>query len=145
MSLLDIRNLTVEFKTDYQGRPRLICYPSRLNQVFMNILVNACQAVEERSESEQDFEGLIMIKVRTRTDWMEVTFDDNGVGISEATREHIFEPFFTTKPVGTGTGLGLAITFTAIEDLDGELHVESEPGRGSIFVLRLPINQGATA
>jgi two-component system NtrC family sensor kinase len=110
--------------------PMIRCYPQQLNQVFMNLLVNASQAIENQGE----------IRVRT---WQEVdsvcaSVSDTGCGILEGVLSRIFEPFFTTKDVGKGTGLGLSITYDIIKKHKGEIFVESRPGEGTTFTIRLP-------
>jgi len=111
--------------------PPINCYPQQLNQVFMNLLVNAAQAIEKQGE----------ITVRS---WHEngsvyVSVSDTGSGIPPETLNRIFEPFFTTKEVGKGTGLGLSITYDIVKNHEGEITVESEQGKGTTFIVRLPI------
>lgn len=114
----------------YGELPRIQCYPSRLNQVFMNLLVNAAQAIE----------GTGTIQIRTGLDSGEVFVEvrDDGCGITDETQKQIFDPGFTTKGVGVGTGLGLAISYQIIRDHRGRIDVESEPGKGTLFRLVLP-------
>ena len=107
----------------------------QLKQVFMNLLVNAHQAIEAREEREP---GVIRIETRELEDEILVRISDTGVGIPESARSRIFEPFFTTKPVGAGTGLGLSTSFSIIERHGGRITVESEIGRGTVFEVRLP-------
>jgi len=116
---------------DLETLPLIRCYPQQLNQVFMNLLVNASQAIETQGE----------IRVRT---WLEgdsvyASVGDTGCGIPEEVLNRIFEPFFTTKEVGKGTGLGLSITYDIIKKHKGEIFVESRPGEGTTFTIRLPI------
>jgi signal transduction histidine kinase len=121
----------IEVIKDYGNLPKIECHPGRLNQVFMNLLLNACQAVKGpgtiRIETRQDGE-FVVLKVR-----------DSGEGIDPENRDRIFEPFFTTKPVGTGTGLGLSVSYAIIRDHKGTITVESEKGKGTEFTIRLPI------
>ncbi|WNG34107.1 response regulator [Archangium violaceum] len=110
-----------------------------LGQVFLNLLVNAADAIPDGQSTTQE------IRVVTRqegTSHVRVEIHDTGRGIPPELRERIFEPFFTTKPVGVGTGLGLAICRRLVTEMGGELCVESEPGRGSVFLLRLPTTEG---
>jgi two-component system NtrC family sensor kinase len=111
--------------------PMTRCYPQQINQVFMNLLVNASQAIEKQGE----------IKVKTWHDHASIyaSVSDTGCGIPESVRTRIFEPFFTTKEVGKGTGLGLSITYDIIKKHKGDIHVESEPGNGTTLTIRLPI------
>jgi two-component system NtrC family sensor kinase len=107
------------------------CYPGPLNQVFMNILSNAIQAMPG--------EGAIHIQTSTKAGWAVVSIKDNGVGMSEEVKKRIFEPFYTTKDVGEGTGLGLSITYGIIEKHLGKIEVKSTPGIGTAFILYLPL------
>ncbi len=123
-----------EVKKDFGKLPLMPCYPQKLNQVFMNILVNAAQAIEDRGE--------IRIKtyvVDTPKEGIEVIIEDTGKGMTEEVKKRIFEPFFTTKPVGKGTGLGLHVSYKIVKAHKGEIRVESEPGKGTQFTIFLPI------
>lgn len=112
--------------------PFLNCYPQQLNQVFMNILVNAAHAIEGH--------GVIKISTLRDADDIVVRISDNGKGIAPEHLSRIFEPFFTTKEVGKGTGLGLSISYDIIKKHGGVINVESEVGVGTTFVIRLPLN-----
>ncbi|MFZ5775248.1 MAG: ATP-binding protein [Thermodesulfobacteriota bacterium] len=107
------------------------CYPQQLNQVFMNLLVNAAQAIENRGE--------ITIKTWQQGDNLFVAISDTGMGIPADNLHLVFDPFFTTKEAGKGTGLGLSIAHQIIEKHKGEIAVESEVGKGTTFTIRLPI------
>ncbi len=122
---------------DYGDLPRVRCLPAQINQVFMNLLVNAGQAIAER--------GIITIRSGIDNDrvWMEVA--DTGAGMSPEVRRRIFEPFFTTKPVGKGTGLGLSLSYDIIvKKHGGRIDVASEPGRGTTFRVWLPVTAALT-
>lgn len=121
----------VEIKKDYGIRTPLICNISKLNQVFMNILVNACHAIPEKGE--------IVIKTRIESDMAIVEISDTGEGITEEVRKKMFEPFFTTKAAGIGTGLGLSISHKIIEQHNGEILVNSKVGEGTTFIIKFPI------
>ena len=121
--------------------PRVSGSESQLSQVFMNLLVNAAQAIPEQSEKE----GEIVIEARTDTRWYNLTVSDNGVGIDEDQLAQIFEPFFTTKPFGKGTGLGLSISQDIIQRHGGSLRAESTPGEGTRFHIRLPLAEQGKA
>jgi signal transduction histidine kinase len=110
--------------------PPIECHPGQLNQVFMNILCNAQQAIEGP--------GTITITTRERPDGVELCFADTGRGMSPEVKRRIFEPFFTTKEVGKGTGLGLSITYGIIQKHGGTITVESSPGAGATFRITLP-------
>ncbi len=116
---------------DYDSNlPMVECYPGQLNQVFLNILSNAVQAIEGAGE--------IYVTTRSLPDHYQITIRDTGKGMDRETRQRIFEPFFTTKPVGQGTGLGLAISYGIIQKHRGEIRVESEINRGTTFTMSLP-------
>jgi two-component system NtrC family sensor kinase len=119
---------------DFETLPRIDCQAGHLNQVFMNVLTNAAQAVPG--------EGHIWITARLRGDRVVITVKDSGPGIPAAVLPQIFEPFFTTKEVGLGTGLGLAISLGVVRAHGGTIDVESPPGEGATFRIELPIHQG---
>ncbi|OIP70294.1 MAG: hypothetical protein AUK43_09920 [Oscillatoriales cyanobacterium CG2_30_40_61] len=125
------------------GNIRLInCYVGQLNQVFMNIFINAIDALETVPQNSPP-QILINTDIITDSDkkqWVKIEISDNGSGMAETVRSRIFEPFFTTKPVGQGTGMGLAISYQIIvEKHQGQLLCTSTPGEGSTFVISLPI------
>lgn len=112
--------------------PRVMCYPQQLNQVFMNILINASHAIEEH--------GTVTIKTEATEKEVIIKFSDTGKGIPEENMAKLFDPFFTTKAVGKGTGLGLSISHGIIEKHKGHIDVESEVGKGTTFSIRIPLN-----
>jgi signal transduction histidine kinase len=122
--------ITVE--KDYGELPRVRCYPGQLNQVFLNLLMNACDAL--------DPEGTIRIHTRPTSEGVRLEFSDDGPGIPEEVRSRIFDPFFTTKPVGMGTGLGLSLSHGIIERHGGRIQVESEIDGGTTFQIDLPLD-----
>jgi PAS domain S-box-containing protein len=117
----------------YETFPPIECYPSQLNQVFMNLLSNAIDAVDA-VESPQ-----IEISTSCVGDMVKVSIRDNGVGIPDSVKNKIFDPFYTTKPVGKGTGMGLGISYQIIERHQGRIWCESRLGEGTTFVIELPI------
>ena len=122
----------VRVERKYGKIPKVTCYPSQLNQVFMNVLSNAAQAVD-------DDEGEITIATKKLSGGrVEVSIRDNGKGMAKATVEKIFDPFFTTKALGSGTGLGLSISYGVIQKHGGEILVSSEVGAGTEFRIVLP-------
>ena len=129
---------SVVLTKDYRELPPVRCFPMQLKQVFMNLLVNAYQAIEERSDDER---GQIRLRTRAVEGAVEVEIEDNGVGMASEQAQRIFEPFFTTKDVGDGTGLGLSTSYNIVRRHGGSLEVESEPGRGTRFLLRLPLEE----
>ena len=113
--------------------------PAELSQVFLNLLVNAAQAVEEAVGKDSGRKGTITVTTRSEEGWVETRIADTGKGIPEGIRENIFDPFFTTKDVGKGTGQGLAIARSVVvEKHGGTLTFETEEGKGTTFVIRLP-------
>jgi signal transduction histidine kinase len=113
--------------------PLLTCTPSQINQVLLNILNNAAQAMTKS--------GQILIKSWADTRCAYLSIQDNGAGIPNDIQQRIFDPFFTTKAVGEGTGLGLAISYKIVQQHGGTIRFASEPGRGTRFVISLPLSQ----
>jgi signal transduction histidine kinase len=147
-ALLVARNewkYVAEVVTDFDERlPLVNCLAGDLNQVFLNIIINAAQAVEE-SVRERGGRGRIEVGTRRAGEWAEIRVQDSGVGIPAAFRDKIFDPFFTTKAVGRGTGQGLAIAHSIVVDKHGgSITVQSEEGHGACFFIRLPLG-GAKA
>ncbi len=128
---------------EYGNLPKVECYAGTLNQVFMNILVNAIDALEE--VNAKDNPGRITIRTSVvDSQWVEVAIADNGPGIPEQVKQRIFDPFFTTKPVGKGTGMGMSISYQIItEKHNGKLECFSTPGKGTELAIRIPIQQQA--
>jgi signal transduction histidine kinase len=123
----------IDIVKNYGNLQLIECYPGQLNQVFMNLLSNAIDAIDDK--------GTITINTSMSSRWIEVIIKDTGQGIPENIREKIFDPFFTTKGVGKGTGLGLSISQSIIEKHSGTIDVKSEKGKGTEFVIRLPVKQ----
>jgi signal transduction histidine kinase len=121
----------------YGKLPEVKCLASQLNQVFMNLLVNAAQAIQNR--------GVITIATGAQEGWVWVRISDNGSGIPPENLKRIFEPFFTTKPVGSGTGLGLSLSYSIVNKHGGRIEVASKPGVGTVFTVRLPVTPPASA
>ncbi|MCZ7584344.1 MAG: ATP-binding protein [Deltaproteobacteria bacterium] len=126
----------IEIVKEYGEVPRLIGSPGKLNQVFMNILHNAIQAIEDR--------GTITLRTRVEDgNKAVIEIQDTGSGIPDEVLSKIFDPFFTTKKVGEGTGLGLSLSYSIIQDHKGKLSAESQPGKGTTFHIELPIHGAA--
>ncbi|NVE00505.1 ATP-binding protein [Massilia sp. BJB1822] len=119
-----------EVVREYGQLPPIECLASQLNQVFMNLLVNAGQAIKDK--------GMIRIRTGAEKGWVWVEIRDSGVGIAPEHLNRIFEPFFTTKPVGSGTGLGLSLSYSIVHKHGGKIDVASQPGKGTAFRILLP-------
>jgi two-component system, NtrC family, sensor kinase len=133
----------IKVTLNYGNLPKLECYPGQLNQVFMNILVNAIDALEEKTHLLQP-EILIKTSV-LNNDSAVISIIDNGMGINETVQSQLFNPFFTTKEVGKGTGLGLSISYQIITELHkGKLECHSTPGNGAEFIITIPITQNTS-
>ncbi len=126
----------VRLEKHYGELPLVECHQSEINQVLMNLLINAGQAIENR--------GSIIIATGAENGEAWISIADTGCGIAPEAMQRIFEPFYTTKPIGRGTGLGLAITYSIIAKHHGRIEVSSEPGAGSAFRLVLPVVQPVT-
>ncbi len=145
--------LTIEIVKDYGELPLIECYPGPLNQVFMNLLANAIDVLEEsvrqdldhhRMDDFQDIRsGVISISTQvTVSHQAQIVISDNGLGMSEMVRSNMFNPFFTTKPIGEGTGLGLSISHQIVtEQHQGQIRCDSTLGVGSQFVIEIPLHQ----
>ncbi|MGB3790105.1 MAG: ATP-binding protein, partial [Phormidesmis sp.] len=134
----------VEVVKDYGQLPLVECYAGQLNQVFVNLMSNAIDALEDRRLSKAGANGCTLwVSTQVIADGsVQIAVADNGPGIPEAVRSRIFDPFFTTKPVGKGTGLGLSISYQIItEKHHGTIACDSEIGKGTKFVVQLPIQQ----
>jgi signal transduction histidine kinase len=140
----------IQIVKQYSKLPLVECYAREVNQVFMHLILNAIDALEEVNH-DRDFQEImdhpnqIVIRtVQTEPNQVQIMVIDNGIGILEELRSRLFDPFFTTKPVGKGTGLGLSISYQVItEKHGGKLWCESMPGRGTTFVLELSISKSA--
>ncbi|MCZ0904458.1 ATP-binding protein, partial [Microcoleus sp. HI-ES] len=157
------RNRPIQIVKEYGKLPQIQCYVGQLNQVFMNILNNAVDALANvrnrklelasySEEERQDFAGLplscaALPWIRIRTDVLEnnrvaIVISDNGSGMAESVKCRVFDPFFTTKPVGKGTGLGLSISYQiVVERHGGTLQCISAPGEGTEFAIEIPLRQ----
>ncbi|MBC8555769.1 MAG: HAMP domain-containing protein [Candidatus Brocadiales bacterium] len=137
-STLNIVWHELKYKTtvekDYGKIALTKCYPQQLNQVFMNLLINAAQAIEKQGE--------IKIKTWNGDGTINISISDTGQGIPEDKISKIFEPFYTTKPVGKGTGLGLSIAYEIVHKHNGEITIDSEVGKGTTFNIRIPVIGG---
>ena len=129
--------------TDFdRSLPEVSCHPGEINQVILNLVVNAAHAIEEQVKQGRMPKGVITVVTRRKDGWAEIQISDTGGGIPEAIRPRIFDPYFTTKEPGRGTGQGLAICHPVIVDKHGgRIFFESEVGRGTTFTINLPIDK----
>ena len=137
---LKLRGIEVDWKLD-PDLPFILADPDRLEQVFINLILNARDAIEEKWASRESESGDKRITLKTTSNEKTVTAEvcDTGVGIPQGAADKIFEPFYTTKEVGKGTGLGLSISYGIVKDCGGTIRVQSESGRGACFILTFPI------
>jgi two-component system NtrC family sensor kinase len=138
-STLNIAWHELKYKADiikeFDDIPEIECVPSQLNQVFMNLMVNAAQAL--------DHQGTIILRTKCEKNQVVVEIEDSGSGIKPEHLNRLFDPFFTTKPIGTGTGLGLSVSYSIINKHNGEITVDSQLDKGTCFRICLPIHQPA--
>jgi len=127
----------VTLEKDYRSLPPVQCYARQLDQVFINLLVNAAQAITDK--------GTITVSTRHDDTHAVVAIADTGAGIPKEKLKKIFDPFYTTKPVGKGTGLGLNVVYNIVRRHRGSISVKSEEGRGTTFSLRLPLHRAPPA
>ena len=131
-----------DLQTDFDASlPLVVCLPGEFNQVILNMIVNASHAISDALGEASEEKGVITITTRNTDNWAEITISDSGSGMPEEVKARIFDPFYTTKEVGKGTGQGLAIAHdVVVSKHGGKIDVESKPGRGTTFTIRLPIN-----
>lgn len=136
-----------EVETEFDpGLPAVPCFAGELNQVFLNIIINAAQAIAEGHGETEEISDAITIRTKARNDCIEIEIADTGSGIPESILEKIFDPFFTTKEVGKGTGQGLAIAHSVIVDKHhGTISCRSEVGKGTTFTISLPLESELAA
>ncbi|MEM8641587.1 MAG: ATP-binding protein [Cyanobacteria bacterium P01_G01_bin.54] len=133
----------IKITKEYGELPLVDCYPAQLNQVFMNLIVNAIDALEDLRKPNSGHRPEVKIKTAYQANstipQVCIRITDNGMGIPEQVKMQIFDPFFTTKPIGKGTGLGLSISYKIITEMhQGSIHCASEPGQGTIFEIKIP-------
>jgi signal transduction histidine kinase len=128
----------IEVIKRYGEVPQIQCAPSQVNQIFLNLITNATQAIGDEG-------GQIRLTTRATGGEVQVLVEDTGCGMTPDVMSKIFEPFFTTKDVGKGTGLGLSIVYQIVQEHHGRIDVQSEPGKGTLFTVTLPIQQQAEA
>jgi signal transduction histidine kinase len=125
---------------EFNANGNIECFPGKLNQVFMNILTNAIQAIKAKPIMSD--EEVIAIETNDMAnDQIQISIKDSGIGMTDEVKHHIFEPFFTTKDIGEGTGLGMAIVYKIVEKHSGKINIISSPGEGAEFIITLPHHQ----
>lgn len=141
INLVRTQNADVaNFYSEFHDNPELLCYPAQLNQLFMNLIVNACDAIRAKMpDASEGVTGEVRIVCRVQEPWVVITINDNGVGMTDETKSRLFEPFYTTKDIGEGTGLGLSIAYGIVNKHHGEITVESAINNGSQVTLFLPL------
>ncbi len=131
-------NLEIIKKLNADGN--IECYPGKLNQVFMNILTNAIQAIKAKTIKD-DKETIVIETNDVENDHITISIKDSGIGMTDEVKHHIFEPFFTTKDIGEGTGLGMAIVYKIVQKHSGKISIISASGKGAEFIITLPYHQ----
>ncbi|MGL5059775.1 MAG: ATP-binding protein [Microcoleus sp.] len=141
-------NPEIQVIRNYSNLPRVECYAGQLNQVFMNILVNAIDALDELnqksivSEISENSSQIVISTSLVNAAWVQIKIADTGLGMPESIQRQIFNPFFTTKPIGKGTGMGMAISYQIItEKHGGKLTCSSTPGSGAEFTIEIPVRR----
>jgi signal transduction histidine kinase len=131
-----------EMKTEFDpSLPLVSCLPGEINQVILNLIVNAAHAIADVAKNGGPEKGIIKVQTRNCPEWAEIRIQDSGTGIPQKVQSRIFDPFFTTKVIGKGTGQGMAIARSVIVDKHGgSIHFETEEGKGTTFIIRLPLS-----
>lgn len=127
-----IRENAVSVQREYSNLPPMVCMPSKMNQLFLNIITNASQAMAPNG-------GELRIKTHANDSHIAIAFSDQGIGMSDDTVQKMFDPFFTTKPIGKGTGLGMSIAYKIVDAHQGKIQVKSKPNIGTTIAIQLPI------
>ena len=132
----------IQVVKQYGDLPLVECYAGQINQVFMNLLSNATDAIDEAIlQSQPRKRGVLTITTIAAGNWVKIQISDNGLGMSQEVQQRLLDPFFTTKPIGKGTGLGMAISHQIVtEKHDGRLEWDSQPGQGTTFVVAIPVS-----
>lgn len=141
-------DLAIQVIKKYGKLPLVECYAGQLNQVFMNVIANAIDALEQRdrhrspTQMKENSSTILIVTEVIDRDWIRIRIADNGTGVTEEVRTKLFDPFFTTKPIGSGTGLGLSISYQiVVKKHGGQLNCVSAPGQGAEFIIEIPVNQ----
>lgn len=140
INLIRTKYPDITFDTEKLDSVNIVCYPSKLSQVFLNLLVNSCQAIKQRYSESEPHDGKITLSTNIEGEKLILSISDNGCGMDEETLNKVFEPFFTTKEVGAGTGLGMSISYSIIEEHGGRMEVESTLHKGTTIRIILHLN-----
>ena len=123
-----------------QDMPPVACFPMDFNLMILNIIMNAVHAVRDVMDTKNEGKGIISISTSHTSDWAEIRVSDTGAGIPEEARPRIFDPFFTTREVGKGRGMGLTTAYSiVVEKHNGTISFDTETGKGTTFIIRLPL------
>ncbi|MEP7266098.1 MAG: ATP-binding protein, partial [Saprospiraceae bacterium] len=135
------KSFNANFRTDFDPDfPKIEVIPQDIGRVFLNLINNAFQAVDEKAKNAgSDYKPTVTVSTESATDHIEIQVSDNGGGIPESIKDKIFQPFFTTKDTGKGTGLGLSLAYDIVKAHGGQIKVETEVGEGSLFIITLPV------
>ncbi len=132
-----VADLTLDFD---ENMPKVFCNPGEMNQVFLNMIVNASHAIADAINNNDSDKGIIKIQTQKTKHWVIIKISDTGTGIPNDLKDKVFDPFFTTKKIGKGTGQGLAISHTVVVDRhQGKLAIETQQGKGTTFIIKLPV------
>ncbi|MCX4029476.1 hypothetical protein H0A36_03450 [Endozoicomonas sp. SM1973] len=132
---------SVDFYCDFKSAPLMTCWPAKLNQVFLNLLINACQAIQAKYHQSTEPEvGHLFVRSFQTAKYLYISFEDDGVGMPKSVQQKIFDPFFTTKKVGEGTGLGLSLSHEIVERHHGRIAVNTEEQIGTTITISLPLH-----
>ncbi len=137
--LNNLLNTKIEVKKEYGSIPLIDCYPGKLNQVFLNIILNAIQAIKTKFGDNEG--GIVKITTKADEEHLFIIISDNGTGMTETTKQKLYEPFYTTKKVGEGTGLGLSIVYNILKKHNGNILVHSTLEEGTEFIIQIPLVQ----
>lgn len=130
----------IDFICEFEEKPHVECFPAKVNQLFMSIIMNSCEAIQEKQKEKiEPTKGSITFRSSIKDEEIHISVKDTGMGMKEEVKKKIFDPFFTTKPVGAGTGLGLSIAHGIIQQHRGTIEVQSDEAQGSVFTIKLPL------
>lgn len=129
----------INFICDIKNNPEIECWPGQLNQVFMNLVINSCQAISLKQRNNSEWKGSLVVSVFSQEQELIIRVQDDGCGMSEEVRKKLFDPFFSTKSIGEGMGLGLSIVFDIIKKHKGSIDIQSIENKGTSTIIYLPL------